>query len=174
MGAMQALQWGCLHPTRVQRIAAVSEQQQQQHLPELHTEIERAVMHVGLIPRLLESTAQVCGAARTGDYNKVFLESLRAAASADPAFNNGWFSEVRRNALTALRRRASVARDLLLLWGLSALLTERSFCALLWLCSLAAAAVPVARPSRIRPSVRWLGALARVLQEGAVARAGLL
>jgi homoserine acetyltransferase len=49
MGAMQALQWGCLHPTRVQRIAAVSEQQQQQqqqqqHPPELHTEIERAVM----------------------------------------------------------------------------------------------------------------------------------
>ena len=44
-----------------------------------------------MVPRL----AQVCGAARTGDYNKVFLESLRAAASADPAYTNGWFAEVR-------------------------------------------------------------------------------
>ena len=48
MGAMQALHFGCLYPSRVQRIAAV------------------------------------CGSARCFEGNKEFLESLRAAASADP------------------------------------------------------------------------------------------
>lgn len=52
-------------------------------------------LHWGcLYPDRVLRIAAVCGAARTGDYNKVFLESLRAAASADPAYINGWFSEV--------------------------------------------------------------------------------
>ena len=57
MGAMQALHFGCLYPSRVQRIAAV------------------------------------CGSARCFEGNKVFLESLRAAASADPTCEEGWFAE---------------------------------------------------------------------------------
>ena len=69
MGAMQALQWGCLFPEKVARIAAV------------------------------------CGAARCGAFNTVFLESLRAAAAADASFQPaadtpqqphgsvGWFAE---------------------------------------------------------------------------------
>ena len=52
-----------------------------------------------LYPDRVLRIAAVCGAARTGDYNKVFLESLRAAASADPAYANGWFAEVRTRQL---------------------------------------------------------------------------
>src|SRR3954452_21118988 len=44
-------------------------------------------------PDMVERAAIVCGSARCSPYNHVFLDSVRAALTTDPAFKNGRFVE---------------------------------------------------------------------------------
>ncbi|MEY9133942.1 homoserine O-acetyltransferase [Bradyrhizobium diazoefficiens] len=44
-------------------------------------------------PDMVERAAVVCGSARCAPYNHVFLESVKAALTGDPAFRNGRFVE---------------------------------------------------------------------------------
>jgi homoserine O-acetyltransferase len=46
-----------------------------------------------LHPDMVERAAVVCGSARCAPYNYVFLESVKAALTADPAFRDGRFAE---------------------------------------------------------------------------------
>ena len=46
-----------------------------------------------LHPEMVERAAVVCGSARCAPYNHVFLESVKAALSGDPAFRDGRFIE---------------------------------------------------------------------------------
>jgi len=46
-----------------------------------------------LHPDMVERAAVVCGSARCAPYNYVFLESVKAALTGDPAFRNGRFVE---------------------------------------------------------------------------------
>lgn len=46
-----------------------------------------------LHPDIVERAAVVCGSARCAPYNYVFLESVKAALTADPAFRDGRFAE---------------------------------------------------------------------------------
>jgi homoserine O-acetyltransferase len=46
-----------------------------------------------LFPDKVERIAPICGAAKTSRHNIVFLESARAALTADPAYRDGWFAE---------------------------------------------------------------------------------
>ena len=46
-----------------------------------------------LHPDMVERAAVVCGSARCAPYNHVFLESVKAALTADPAFREGRFVE---------------------------------------------------------------------------------
>ncbi|MCK1628110.1 alpha/beta fold hydrolase [Bradyrhizobium sp. 147] len=48
---------------------------------------------VALHPDMVERAAIVCGSARCAPYNHVFLESVKAALTADPAFRDGRFVE---------------------------------------------------------------------------------
>lgn len=48
-----------------------------------------AALHPDMVPR----AAVVCGSARCAPYNYVFLESVKAALTADPAFRDGRFVE---------------------------------------------------------------------------------
>ena len=66
--------------------------------------IERIAMVVGwsmgaqqtyqwgaLYPDMVERIAPICGSARTSRHNFVFLEGVKAALTADDAWNNGWY-----------------------------------------------------------------------------------
>jgi homoserine O-acetyltransferase len=55
-------------------------------------------------PDMVERAAVVCGSARCSPYNQVFLESVRAALTADPAFQNGRFTEKPVAGLRAMGR----------------------------------------------------------------------
>jgi len=46
-----------------------------------------------LYPEMVERAAVVCGSARCAPYNYVFLEAVKAALTADPAFRDGRFVE---------------------------------------------------------------------------------
>jgi len=46
-----------------------------------------------LFPESVGAIAAICGTARTSPHNAVFLEGLRAALTADTAFNDGWYAE---------------------------------------------------------------------------------
>lgn len=46
-----------------------------------------------LHPDMVERAAVVCGSARCAPYNRVFLESVKAALTGDPAFRDGRFVE---------------------------------------------------------------------------------
>ena len=45
-----------------------------------------------LFPDWVEKIAPVCGAARCSPHNFVFLEGVKAALTADPAWQDGWFA----------------------------------------------------------------------------------
>ncbi|MBW4534252.1 MAG: alpha/beta fold hydrolase [Pleurocapsa minor HA4230-MV1] len=47
-----------------------------------------------LYPECVERIAALCGTARTTDHNKIFLQSLRAALTADPAWNGTKFENI--------------------------------------------------------------------------------
>ena len=53
-----------------------------------------------MVPRILP----FCGSARTAPHNKVFLEGVKAALTADDAFNNGWYTEKPAKGLRAASR----------------------------------------------------------------------
>ncbi|OPY99204.1 hypothetical protein A5906_26065 [Bradyrhizobium sacchari] len=46
-----------------------------------------------LHPDMVERAAVVCGSARCAPYNRVFLDSVKAALTTDPAFRDGRFTE---------------------------------------------------------------------------------
>lgn len=62
-------------------------------------------LHWGaLMPERVARICAVCTAARTSDYNRVFLESLRAALMSDPAYENGVFRARPTRALRTFAR----------------------------------------------------------------------
>src|SRR3954454_879012 len=59
-----------------------------------------AVSYPEMVPRILP----FCGSARTSLHNIVFLEGVKAALTADAAWNDGWYSEQPTKGLRALAR----------------------------------------------------------------------
>ncbi len=57
-----------------------------------------------LYPEAVARICVVCGSARTAPHNKVFLEGVKAALSADAAYRDGWFHEPPRRGLKAMGR----------------------------------------------------------------------
>lgn len=55
-------------------------------------------------PDMVARAAVVCGSARCSPYNQVFLESVRAALTADPAFSGGRFTSRPAAGLRAMGR----------------------------------------------------------------------
>jgi homoserine O-acetyltransferase len=90
---------------------------QQQRLVREQFGIERLQLVVGfsmgaqqafhwgaLFPEMVERIAPICGAAKTSRHNVVFLESVKAALTADGAFRDGWFPEPPVRGLRAVAR----------------------------------------------------------------------
>jgi homoserine O-acetyltransferase len=59
-----------------------------------------AVSHPEMVPRILP----FCGSARTSPHNKVFLEGVKAALTADEAWKHGWYEAEPTRGLRALAR----------------------------------------------------------------------
>jgi homoserine O-acetyltransferase/O-succinyltransferase len=59
-----------------------------------------AVSHPEMVPRILP----FCGSARTSPHNVVFLEGVKAALTADAAWNHGWYDEQPTRGLRAAAR----------------------------------------------------------------------
>jgi homoserine O-acetyltransferase/O-succinyltransferase len=59
-----------------------------------------AVSHPEMVPKILP----FCGSARTAPHNKVFLEGVKAALTADAAWNHGWYDEQPSRGLRAAAR----------------------------------------------------------------------
>ncbi len=59
-----------------------------------------AVSHPEMVPKILP----FCGSARTSEHNKVFLEGVKAALTADEAFRGGWYDEQPDKGLRAAAR----------------------------------------------------------------------
>src|SRR5919106_1292058 len=59
-----------------------------------------AVLHPEMVPRILP----FCGSARTSPHNIVFLEGVKAALTADAAWNHGWYAEQPTSGLRAAAR----------------------------------------------------------------------
>jgi homoserine O-acetyltransferase len=57
-----------------------------------------------LYPEWVDKIAVVCGSARCSPYNQVFLESVRAALTADTAFQDGHFVDAPQRGLRAMGR----------------------------------------------------------------------
>lgn len=57
-----------------------------------------------LYPERVERIAALCGTARTTDHNRIFLESLRAALTADPAWTGFDFTEFPDRGIRAFAR----------------------------------------------------------------------
>jgi homoserine O-acetyltransferase len=57
-----------------------------------------------LYPDMVERICVVCGSARTAPHNFVFLEGVRHALMADPAWRDGWFGEPPLRGLRAMGR----------------------------------------------------------------------
>lgn len=57
-----------------------------------------------LYPKMVERIAPFCGSARCSRHNFVFLEGVKAALTADDAFQNGWYKEKPGKGLRAMAR----------------------------------------------------------------------
>ncbi|MSP48884.1 MAG: alpha/beta fold hydrolase [Alphaproteobacteria bacterium] len=57
-----------------------------------------------LFPESVERICALCTSARTSEHNKVFLEGVRAALTADEAFQGGWFHRQPLRGLRAMGR----------------------------------------------------------------------
>lgn len=57
-----------------------------------------------LFPDMVGAIAPICGTARTSPHNFVFLEGLKAALTADAAFNDGWYDAPPVKGLIAFAR----------------------------------------------------------------------
>ncbi|WP_308258405.1 alpha/beta fold hydrolase [Saccharothrix obliqua] len=64
-------------------------------------------------PEMVERMAPFCGSSRTSYHNKVFLEGVKAALTADSAYANGWYGD--RLPVVGLRAAARVYAG----WGFS-------------------------------------------------------
>jgi homoserine O-acetyltransferase/O-succinyltransferase len=65
---------------------------------------QQAYQWAALYPELVERLAPICGSAKTAPHNYVFLEGMRAALTADAAWNDGWYDEPPARGLRALGR----------------------------------------------------------------------
>jgi homoserine O-acetyltransferase len=57
-----------------------------------------------LFPERVERIAAICGSAKTSRHNFVFLEGVKAALTADPAWQDGWFATPPLRGLRAMSR----------------------------------------------------------------------
>ena len=57
-----------------------------------------------LYPDMVERIAPFCGSAKCSRHNFVFLEGVKAALTADGAWNNGWYTEKPARGLRAMAR----------------------------------------------------------------------
>jgi len=57
-----------------------------------------------LFPEMVTAIAPICGTARTSSHNFVFLEGVKAALTADAAFNEGWYETPPVKGLIAFAR----------------------------------------------------------------------
>lgn len=57
-----------------------------------------------LFPDMVERIAPICGSAKTAPHNFVFLEGVKAALTADPMWQDGWFAEPPIRGLRAMGR----------------------------------------------------------------------
>jgi homoserine O-acetyltransferase len=57
-----------------------------------------------LFPEMVERIAPICGSARTSPHNFVFLEGVKAALTADPEWQDGWFARQPVRGLRAMGR----------------------------------------------------------------------
>jgi homoserine O-acetyltransferase/O-succinyltransferase len=53
---------------------------------------QQAFHWAALFPDRVERIAAICGSAKTSPHNFVFLEGVKAALTADPAWQDGWFA----------------------------------------------------------------------------------
>jgi homoserine O-acetyltransferase len=53
---------------------------------------QQAFHWAALFPERVEKIAAICGSAKTSPHNFVFLEGVKAALTADPAWQDGWFA----------------------------------------------------------------------------------
>jgi homoserine O-acetyltransferase/O-succinyltransferase len=65
---------------------------------------QQAYHHAALFPERVERLLVVCGSARTSPHNWVFLEGVKAALLADPAFAGGSYAHPPRAGLAAFAR----------------------------------------------------------------------
>jgi homoserine O-acetyltransferase len=59
-----------------------------------------AISHPEMVPKI----APFCGSAKTSEHNIVFLEGVKAALTADAAWNHGWYDEQPIRGLRAMAR----------------------------------------------------------------------
>lgn len=57
-----------------------------------------------LFPDAVDRLLITCSSARTSEHNKIFLDSIRAALTADPAWRDGWFQEQPVKGIRAMGR----------------------------------------------------------------------
>jgi len=65
---------------------------------------QQAYHWAALFPDAVERVIILCSSARTSPHNKVFLEGVRAALTADEAFQDGWFHRQPLRGLRAMGR----------------------------------------------------------------------
>ncbi len=65
---------------------------------------QQAYHWAALFPDIVERIAVVCGSARTAPHNLVFLEGIKYALMADPAWRDGYFAEPPVRGLRAMGR----------------------------------------------------------------------
>jgi len=65
---------------------------------------QQAFHWAALFPDRVGSIAAICGGAKTSPHNFVFLEGLKAALTADAAFNDGWYDAPPVKGLIAFSR----------------------------------------------------------------------
>jgi homoserine O-acetyltransferase len=65
---------------------------------------QQAYHWAALYPEMVERIAVVFGSARTAPHNLVFLEGIRYALMADPAWRDGYFAEAPVRGLRAMGR----------------------------------------------------------------------
>jgi homoserine O-acetyltransferase len=65
---------------------------------------QQAFHWAALFPERVERIAAICGSAKTSPHNVVFLEGVKAALTADPAWQDGWFAAPPTRGLQAMGR----------------------------------------------------------------------
>src|ERR1700731_3538676 len=65
---------------------------------------QQAYHWAALYPEMVERIGVVCGSARTAPHNQVFLEGIKYALMADPAWHDGYFAEPPLRGLRAMGR----------------------------------------------------------------------